>query len=73
MKWKTALCVLAVMFVIGVQGCSGSDPVMGRGGDAVDTPNFTGNAACTRDARRCPDGSYLGRVAPHCQFAPCSR
>lgn len=28
--------------------------------------------ACTMDAKQCPDGSYVGRVAPDCEFAPCS-
>ena len=27
--------------------------------------------ACTMDAMQCPDGSYVGRVAPSCDFAPC--
>lgn len=27
--------------------------------------------ACTMDAKMCPDGSYVGRTAPHCEFAPC--
>jgi|GEM_PF-3298204 len=27
--------------------------------------------ACTADAQLCPDGSYVGRVAPSCAFAPC--
>lgn len=27
--------------------------------------------ACTMDAKACPDGSYVGRVAPNCEFAPC--
>lgn len=26
---------------------------------------------CTQDAMLCPDGSYVGRVAPACEFAPC--
>ena len=26
---------------------------------------------CTADAKLCPDGSYVGRVPPHCDFAPC--
>lgn len=26
---------------------------------------------CTQDAKLCPDGSYVGRVAPNCEFAPC--
>jgi hypothetical protein len=27
--------------------------------------------ACTMEAKVCPDGTYVGRVAPYCQFAPC--
>ncbi len=26
---------------------------------------------CTMDAMECPDGSFVGRVAPSCEFAPC--
>lgn len=27
--------------------------------------------ACTMDAKLCPDGSYVGRTAPKCEFAAC--
>ncbi len=27
--------------------------------------------ACPADAKLCPDGSAVGRVAPNCEFAPC--
>jgi hypothetical protein len=27
--------------------------------------------ACTMDAMQCPDGSYVGRIPPDCEFAPC--
>ncbi|MFH1257299.1 MAG: DUF333 domain-containing protein [Candidatus Micrarchaeota archaeon] len=27
--------------------------------------------ACTMDAKICPDGSAVGRVAPDCEFEPC--
>lgn len=27
--------------------------------------------ACTLEAKLCPDGSYVGRVGPNCEFAPC--
>ena len=26
---------------------------------------------CTQDAKMCPDGSFVGRQGPDCQFAPC--
>jgi len=37
-------------------------------------PEPTANAtpvACTADAKLCPDGSYVGRVSPSCEFTPC--
>lgn len=27
--------------------------------------------ACTLEAKLCPDGSSVGRIGPHCEFAPC--
>lgn len=30
-----------------------------------------GGIACTMDAKACPDGSFVGRVAPACEFSPC--
>lgn len=27
---------------------------------------------CTMDAKLCPDGSYVGRTGPNCEFASCS-
>jgi hypothetical protein len=28
---------------------------------------------CTMDAKECPDGSYVGRVPPKCEFMPCPK
>lgn len=30
-----------------------------------------GIVACTLEAKLCPDGSYVGRGGPNCEFAPC--
>lgn len=27
--------------------------------------------ACTMEAKLCPDGSYVSRIGPNCEFAPC--
>lgn len=27
--------------------------------------------ACTQEAKQCPDGSYVGRTGPNCEFTPC--
>jgi len=32
---------------------------------------FSGNTACTLEAKICPDGSSVGRTGPNCEFAPC--
>lgn len=35
-------------------------------------PTTTPNPiACTADAKLCPDGSYVSRTGPNCEFAPC--
>ncbi len=36
-------------------------------------PRFFGEkpVACTMEAKLCPDGSYVGRTGPNCEFAPC--
>lgn len=26
---------------------------------------------CTMDAKQCPDGSFVSRTGPNCEFAPC--
>ena len=30
-----------------------------------------GAIACTMDAKMCPDGTYVGRTGPSCEFTPC--
>lgn len=39
--------------------------------DSRDTELPDDGVACTMDAKQCPDGSYVGRIAPDCAFAPC--
>lgn len=29
------------------------------------------STVCTLDAKQCPDGSYVSRVGPACEFAAC--
>jgi hypothetical protein len=41
---------------------SGDDKVSGVDDDAV---------FCTMEARECPDGSWVGREGPNCEFAEC--
>jgi hypothetical protein len=34
-------------------------------------PKNGGGVACTMEAKECPDGSFVGRQPPSCEFAPC--
>lgn len=34
-------------------------------------PEDGGQTVCTQDAKQCPDGSYVSRQGPNCEFAPC--
>lgn len=34
-------------------------------------PNEKEPVACTMEARLCPDGSYVGRTGPNCEFSVC--
>lgn len=36
-----------------------------------DEPNEETPVACTMEAKQCPDGSYVGRTGPNCEFSPC--
>lgn len=46
--------------------------VLLAGGAYLYTRPEEGNQiACTMDAKQCPDGSYVGRVGPKCEFAEC--
>jgi OOP family OmpA-OmpF porin len=47
--------------------------ITGAAGAVSTAPAGTGSSvvACTKDAKICPDGSTVGRVAPSCEFAPC--
>ena len=56
-----ALAFVAGLIHLFTQEASAPTVVDGEG-DAV---------ACTMDAMECPDGSYVGRVAPNCEFAAC--
>lgn len=34
-------------------------------------PAKSEKTACTMEAKLCPDGSYVGRTGPHCEFEKC--
>lgn len=58
----TILVLATVWYVYALQNTSPSPIVPGRNDDTV---------FCTMEAKLCPDGSYVGRQGPKCEFAPC--
>ncbi|QQR92195.1 MAG: hypothetical protein IPJ89_03470 [Candidatus Iainarchaeum archaeon] len=67
MKMRNVLLFVALAFIVaGVAGFMYFWPVT-----TTVTPHPIENVACTLDAKACPDGSFVGRVAPNCEFAAC--
>jgi len=56
----TLLFAVAILLYLGSTNVSGLSPK--EEGEPV---------VCTMDAKQCPDGSFVGRVGPDCQFAAC--
>ncbi len=60
---KNILLALALIVIAGVVYFLWTKPVVpGMEEDQV---------VCTQDAMECPDGSYVGRSGPNCEFAAC--
>jgi len=55
MNYKLLLLILGIVLMTACEGPS-KPPVQNN------------NIVCTEDARECPDGSWVGRSGPHCEF-----
>src|SRR5690242_5084148 len=76
MKTNTILLVLLVIVLVVVAGLGSMLGIFRNLGTSPTTPNPNipnpnQPVACTMDAKMCPDGSYVGRVGPNCEFAMC--
>jgi hypothetical protein len=40
---------------------------------ADSTSSNNNEVFCTQDAKQCPDGSWVGRIGPKCEFASCAQ
>lgn len=73
--YEKAVAVVAA--IDSFQKCKAAGyPIMESYPEQCKTPdgrNFVNDEAvfCTQDAKLCPDGSYVGRIAPDCEFAAC--
>lgn len=50
---------------------SAEAPIVPETPGVVETGGAEEPVACTMDAKMCPDGSYVGRTGPKCEFAAC--
>ena len=68
-----AAILLAVAYIIFATGPKQEveEVVLEQGEEVVVNGDDDEMVFCTMDAKECPDGSYVGRVAPDCEFAPC--
>ncbi|OGH42360.1 MAG: hypothetical protein A3H79_01020 [Candidatus Levybacteria bacterium RIFCSPLOWO2_02_FULL_36_8b] len=41
------------------------------GGFVLGSKNKPNQQACTEEAKQCPNGSFVGRTGPNCEFSPC--
>ncbi len=71
MKKLVLLGGIFLLFVLGLIGAF----YLGRVSNDLNLPSIPiinpEEKACTLEAKSCPDGSYVGRVPPNCDFAPC--
>lgn len=68
------LIVLVVLGVIAIVAQSAIRQAMpSQNGQVEEGPEaiIPEGVACTMDAKMCPDGSFVGRVPPTCEFAAC--
>jgi hypothetical protein len=59
--WILTGCAIVAVILYGVV-------LIGGAFTAAPPPD---SVVCTADAKMCPDGSYVGRTGPHCEFRAC--
>lgn len=61
---KKTLFILTALLLLTGAGCAAQD------NKATPTPPAE-TVMCTQEAKQCPDGSYVGRTGPKCEFTAC--
>lgn len=64
MKLKGLIAGVGLLVVVGLAGFAYRN--------LIERPVMPRTGACTLEAKMCPDGTAVGRVAPDCDFAPCA-
>ena len=76
MNKSTVLIFIAILIIVGAAFLASSPsvpvPAPDTNTDVEQNINPIDNpVVCTQDVKQCPDGSYIGRGGPNCEFAPC--
>lgn len=71
MKKYIFALILIVLVIAGVAVAKFGKFTQDNNTIATSTATSTGQVACTMEAKQCPDGSYVGRSGPKCEFKAC--
>ncbi|MDE2399938.1 MAG: hypothetical protein KGL67_02950 [Patescibacteria group bacterium] len=77
MSKSTIIILIAIVILIGASFLIYKSPatapsiIPNISTNSNNPANPTSPVACTQEAKQCPDGSYVGRTGPNCQFAQC--
>src|SRR3989344_5945198 len=66
--WLTTLLIVLIIVLI-IAGFGAGWLLRGKAAAPKDISPSP--KACTMEAKLCPDGSYVGRTGPNCEFAKC--
>jgi len=75
MKRESMILLVALVVIVAVAAAiigyrlSAADDVAVESPDTVIVPGQ--GTVCTMEAMQCPDGTYVGRTGPNCEFAAC--
>lgn len=62
---RTAIIVIIIVLLIGIGVYAFRDR------SDYTAPDGSQGVVCTMEAKLCPDGSYVGRTGPNCEFSAC--
>jgi len=66
------LIIILFFLIIFIRSWFLKDNFICKNGNCFDSKSTDDNSVvCTMDAKICPDGSFVGRISPDCEFASC--
>lgn len=71
MTKKEKASILIIVFILIAAGLTLSIVWQNKKLPVPESGNKEEEVFCTMEAKECPDGSYVGRIPPNCEFAPC--